>query len=105
MTTAKKLPDLLNQVAVLKLTSGEEMIVKIEEVSEESITVSNPVSVAPGPQGMGLVPSMFTADPDSLVVINTRAITMYSTPELNVKDKYISATTGIQLPNKSIIMG
>ena len=105
MTTAKKLTDLINQVAVLKLTSGEEMIVKIEEVNDDTITVSNPVSVAPGPQGMGLVPSMFTADPDSLVVINTRAITMYSTPELNVKDKYITATTGIQLPNKSIIMG
>jgi hypothetical protein len=105
MKTSKKLPELLNQVAVLKLTSGEEMIVKIEEVSDDSITVSSPVSVAPGPQGMGLVPSMFTADPDSLVVINRNTITMFSTPELNVKDKYITATTGIQLPNKSIIMG
>jgi hypothetical protein len=31
----------------------------------EFMVIENPVSVAPGPQGLGLVPSMFTADPDA----------------------------------------
>ena len=75
------------------------------EVTGNYINVSDPVSVAPGPQGMGLIPSMFTANPDQSVTINTNSIAMYAETEDSVKMKYIEATTGIKVPDKKIIMG
>ena len=63
------------------------------------------MSVAPGPQGMGLVPSLFTADPDEKLRLNTASISLYALTDDPVKMKYIEATTGIKVPDKKIILG
>ena len=96
----------VGKIYTFKLNSGEELIAKIQnELSGDLINVVNPISIAPGPQGMGLVPSMFTADPDQSVTINTNSVAMYSETEQAVQSKYIQATTGITVPDKKIIMG
>lgn len=96
----------IGKIYTFKFNSGEELIAKTQsEVIGNSIKVSNPVSIAPGPQGMGLVPSMFTANPDQSVTINTNSIAMYSETDESVQAKYIQATTGIQVPDKKIVMG
>lgn len=96
----------LGKVYTFKLNSGEEMIAKYScEVVGNYIAVTDPVSVAPGPQGMGLVPSLFTADPRQSVTINTNSISMYVETEDAVKMKYIEATTGIKVPEKKIVLG
>jgi hypothetical protein len=95
----------LGQVYTLKLNSGEELIARIVEQNEKFITVDNPVSVAPGPQGMGLVPSLFTADPREKVTININSVAVLASTEDAVKTKYIEATTGIRVPEKKIVMG
>lgn len=94
-----------NRVYTLKLNSGEELIAKVVSETNTTLTIENPVSVAPGPQGMGLVPSMFTADPSQLVTINTNCVAMYAETDDSVRMKYIEATTGIKVPDKKIIMG
>lgn len=96
----------IGKIYTLKFNSGEEMVAKVQsENTDNTITVSNPVSIAPSAQGMGLVPSMFTADPDQIITINTNSVAMYGITEDNVQTKYIQATTGIQLPEKKIITG
>lgn len=96
----------VGKVYTFKLNSGEEVIAKYAcEVVGHYIAVSDPVSVAPGPQGMGLVPSIFTGEPNQNVTINTNSIAMYVETEDSVKMKYIEATTGIKVPDKKIIMG
>ena len=96
----------VGKVYTFKLNSGEEVVAKMTaECVGSYIAVSEPVSIAPGPQGMGLVPSMFTADPAQSVTINTNSIAMYSETEDSVRMKYIEATTGIKVPDKKIIMG
>ncbi len=96
----------VGKVYTFKLNSGEEVIAKYAcEVVGDYIAVSDPVSVAPGPQGMGLVPSLFTGEPSQTVTINTNSIAMYVETEDSVKMKYIEATTGIKVPDKKIIMG
>ena len=96
----------VGKVYTFKLNSGEEVIAKYSsEITGDYISVSDPVSVAPGPQGMGLVPSIFTADPKQSVTINTNSIAMYSETEDNVKMKYLEATTGISVPSKKLILG
>lgn len=93
------------KVYTFKLNSGEELITKVTEVAGDWIEIENPVSVAPGPQGMGLVPSMFTADPGAEIRLNTASVSIYALTEDAVKMKYIEATTGIKIPDKKIIMG
>lgn len=96
----------VGKVYTFKLNSGEEVVAKYSsEVVGDYINVTEPVSIAPGPQGMGLVPSLFTADPAQSVTINTNSIAMYAETEDSVKMKYIEATTGIKVPDKKIIMG
>lgn len=96
----------VGQVMTLKLNSGEELIAKVINVGDwPFIRVTEPVSIAPSPQGMGLVPSMFTSGPKESVVININSVSLYSPTEESVKFKYIEATTGIKLPEKKLILG
>ena len=63
-----------NSVYTFKLNSGEELIAKVIKAESDFITIFDPVSVAPGPQGLGLVPSLFTADPEGEIKLNTNSI-------------------------------
>lgn len=97
----------VGKVYTIKLNSGEELVAKVKcECVGNYIAVEEPVSIAPGPNGgMGLVPSMFTAEPGQSVTINTNSIAMYAETEDSVKMKYIEAVTGIKVPDKKIILG
>jgi hypothetical protein len=96
----------VGQVYTFKMNSGEELIAKVVEDSGNGlIIVSEPVSIAPGQKGMQMIPSMFTANPGSDVTLNTHSVAFYADTEDSIKDKYIEATTGIQLPDKKIILG
>ena len=93
------------QVYTFKLNSGEELIAKVAEEAEGWLVIEHPVSVAPGPQGVGLVPSLFTADPEERLQLNTASVSLYTLTDDPVKMKYIEATTGIKIPEKKIILG
>lgn len=95
----------VGKVYTLKLNSGEELIAKFVGEQAGHIMVTDPVSVAPGPKGMGLVPSLFTGNPDQNVSINTNCVAMYVETDDSVRGKYTEATTGIKVPDKKIIMG
>lgn len=95
----------LDEVYTFKLNSGEELIAKVKQAGGDWIEIEHPVSVAPGPQGMGLVPSLFTANLESEIKLNTASIAIYALTDDAVKAKYIEATTGIKLPEKKLILG
>jgi hypothetical protein len=94
-----------NQVYTFKMNSGEEMVAKVTQSGGDWITVEEPVSIAPGPQGLGLVPSMFTADPREEIKLNTNSVSLVSKTDDSVKMKYLEATTGIKVPEKKLILG
>lgn len=94
-----------NEVYTFKLNSGEELIAKVLQAGGEFIQIEEPVSIAPGPQGMGLIPSMFTAEPKGEFRLNTSSISLYAQTDDSVKMKYIEATTGIKVPDKKLILG
>jgi hypothetical protein len=95
----------IGKVYTFKMNSGEEMIAKVVDTGEGYAMLQDPVSVAPGPQGMGLVPSMFTADPDTNPRLNMNCVAISSLTDENVRMKYIEATTGIKVPEKKILVG
>lgn len=94
-----------NEVYTFKLNSGEEVIAKVKSINDDHILLTEPLSVAPGPQGMGLVPSIFTSEPGSDVRLNTNSVSLSSQTEDNIKLKYLEATTGISVPSKKLILG
>lgn len=101
-----KLSDIKNNaVYTFKLNSGEELIAKVTQVEQDAFVIEEPVSIAPGPKGMGLVPSMFTANPKSSVRLNTNSVALIAETEEQVRDKYREATTGISVPDKKLILG
>jgi hypothetical protein len=95
----------IGKVYTFKLNSGEEMIAKVVSKDNNYVDIENPVSVAPGPQGMGLVPSMFTADPQENPRLNMNCVAICALTDDNVRMKYIEATTGIRIPEKKILVG
>ena len=95
----------IGKVYTFKLNSGEEMIAKVMDAGEGYAMLQDPVSVAPGPQGMGLVPSMFTADPEKNSRLNMNCVAISSLTDESVRMKYIEATTGIKVPEKRILVG
>ena len=94
-----------NEVYTFKMNSGEEMVAKVKQAGGDWLILEEPVSIAPGPQGMGLVPSLFTADPKEEIQLNTNSVSLVSKTDDSVKLKYLEATTGIKVPDKKLILG
>lgn len=95
----------INQVYTLKLSSGEEMVAKVLNTNETFIEISEPVSIAPNQQGLGMVPSLFTSDMKGKFRLNINSISVIAETNEAIKVKYIEATTGIKVPEKSIVLG
>ena len=95
----------VGETYTFKLTSGEEVVGKVTAIDDNIVSLNDPVSVAPGPQGMGLMQSMFTADPKDPARLNINNVTIFALTDASVKAKYIEATTGLVVPDKKIIMG
>ena len=94
------------KVYTFKLNSGEEMIAKCTSAMiDDTISISDPVSIAPGQQGMQMIPSVFTADPKGVFRLNTSSIALYAETDDSIRMKYIEATTGIKIPDKKIVLG
>lgn len=92
-------------VYTFKMNSGEEMVAKVLQSGGDWVILEEPVSIAPGPQGMGLIPSLFTADPKAEIRLNTNSVSLISETDDSVKMKYLEATTGIKVPDKKLILG
>ena len=95
----------VGEVYTFKLTSGEEVVAKVTALEEQNILLHDPVSVAPGPQGLGLMQSLFTADPKDPARLNINNVTIFALTDSSVKAKYIEATTGLVVPDKKLILG
>ena len=96
----------VDEIYTFKLNSGEELVAKVIAIGDTMLTVAEPVSIGPSPQGgLGLVPSMFTYNNRENVRLNTNSIALTAETDENVKSKYIEATTGLQVPAKKMILG
>jgi hypothetical protein len=95
----------INEVYSFKLNSGEELVAKVMKITDNTVEISEPVSIAPSQKGIGMVPSLFTTDMNGIFRLNINSVAIVATTNEQVKVKYIEATTGIQVPEKQIILG
>jgi hypothetical protein len=94
-----------NKTYTFKLVSGEEFIAKVIEVKNDFLIINQPISTVITPQGLQMVPSLFSANLDEDIQLNSNSYSMVAEPREDVADSYRQATTGISVPpRKQIIM-
>ena len=89
----------------MRMGYGEEIVAKITAYDSSTYTLSKPVAVVPGQQGIQLMNSLFTADPESDVTVNISSVAMIAPVREDVGDSYLEATTGIKPVRSKILMG
>lgn len=90
----------------MKLASGEEIVAKvIQDNSNGYLTVSKPVMVAATPQGLQLMPAIFTSNPDRSVQLNKASVVFYGETHIDIANSYVESTTGIKPVGNKILMG
>ena len=96
-----------NEIYTFKLTNGDEIVAKIVDIDIDRgyYYITRPLTVIPGQQGLQLVMSLFTADPDKAIRLNNTTCAMISCCRAEVRDSYVEATTGIKPVTNKILMG
>jgi|SaaInlStandDraft_4_1057021.scaffolds.fasta_scaffold16683_3 hypothetical protein len=90
-----------------KLNSGEELIAKVVAVNDDdTVELTQPLSIGMGQTGAVLMPSMISGDPTQRVTLNLTVCSLTTTPTEQVIESYNQGTSDISLPaEKKIIMG
>jgi hypothetical protein len=84
-------------VITVKLTSGEEIIARFEEETAAGIKVSKPMVLSMSQQGVGMMPYLFTVNPNTNITFNYSSIAVSATTDEDFGKQYMQATTGIKL--------
>ena len=79
----------------IKLSSGEEVVARLEAESGDKITVYKPLMLVVQQQGMGLAPYMFTVRHDNKFTLNMQNIICVAKTEKEMASQYIEKTTGL----------
>ena len=85
------------EVITLKLTSGEEIVAKLVEDSAAYYKLKNPQVIGMGPKGPGLMPYLFTVNPDKEIKLLKTTVTVAEATDKAFADQFIQSTTGIAL--------
>ena len=87
----------VGEVITLKLTSGEEIVAKLAEETAAYYKLSKPMVIGHGPKGPGLMPYLFTVDPNKEVRIAKSVVAVAEATDKSFADQFIQQTTGIAL--------
>ena len=61
----------INEIYTLKLNSSEELVAKVVDQFDGYIEITNPIAAVLTPQGLQLMPCMFSSNMDKNVQLNT----------------------------------
>jgi hypothetical protein len=85
------------EVVTLKLTSGEEIVAKLVEDGPLHYKLKNPQVIGMGPKGPGLMPYLFTVNPNTEVKLQKSTVTVAEATDEQFAKQFIESTTGIAL--------
>jgi hypothetical protein len=80
-----------------KMSSGEEIVARLEEENDKSFTLKKPMVLIAQQQGLGLAPFMFSVSPDAKFVLQSNAVSCVAKTEAEIAKQYTSQTSGITL--------
>ena len=85
------------EVITLKLTSGEEIVARLEEEADAYYKLSHPQVIGMGPQGPGLMPYLFTVAPDRSIKMLKTTVTVAEPTDAAFAKQFMESTSGIKL--------
>jgi hypothetical protein len=85
------------EVITLKLTSGEELVAKLVQETDSYYKLSRPMVIGMGKQGPGLMPYLFTVNPEKDVKLLKQTVTVAEATDQEFAKQFIESTSGIQL--------
>lgn len=83
------------EVVTIKLTSGEEIVAKLIEETNDYLKLSKPMVIGMGQRGPGLMPYLFTVNPNKEVKLNKGTVTILEATDKDFANQFIQSTTGI----------
>ena len=88
-----------------KLVTGEEIIGKVIDITNEELRIEKPCTLGMAQNGgLGLSPASYMADMEKPVTYSKAHIVAWFIPHADLEAGYRSATGGIQVPPKGVIM-
>jgi hypothetical protein len=84
-------------VVTLKLTSGEEIVARLDKETDTHYRLTKPMVIAMGPNGPGLLPYLFTVSPDKTIGLSKNTVTVAVTSDKQFASQYMQSTTNIQM--------
>tara|TARA_B110000503_G_scaffold128158_1_gene198761 strand:+ start:968 stop:1258 length:291 start_codon:yes stop_codon:yes gene_type:complete len=80
-----------------KLSSGEEIIARLEDEGDKTFTVRKPMVLIANDKGLGLAPFMFSVSPDGKFVLQATSVSCVARTEAEIGKQYTSQTSGIAM--------
>lgn len=84
-----------HDIITIKLFSGEELVGKFEEETNEVIKIKMPLTLVASQQGIGLQQYLFTTDPRKALPIQKSALVTVTKTVKNYADAYEQQTSSI----------
>jgi hypothetical protein len=80
-----------------KLSSGEEIVARLEAEDSKSYTLRKPMVLIANQQGLGLAPFMFSVSPEGKFVLQSQSVSCVAKTEEEISKQYTAQTSGIQI--------
>ena len=93
-----------NDIIVLRIIGGDEVIAKFVSDNEDVITVKKPLALGMTQNGLGMQQYVIMGNMESPFHINKNAIITVQVANQGAQDNYIQGTTGIKPAGKSAII-
>jgi uncharacterized alpha/beta hydrolase family protein len=87
----------VGEVITLKLTSGEELVAKLVEETATHYKLTKIQVIGMGPKGPGLMPYLFTVNPDKDVKLLKTTVTVAEATDEAFAKQFLQSTTSIAL--------
>ena len=95
----------IENIYTFKLLTGEEIVARVQEINPDHMIIEHPILTVLSPQGLQMMPGLFSANMDKIVRLNNASWAMIAETRDDVRDSWIQATTGIAPVRKQIITG
>lgn len=93
------------EVYCFKLVNGDEIVARISDSDNDYFTISDPATVVPSPQGIGLMQSLFTMKEGQKIRLHKFHVMMFAEVDSRMRSHYIKTVTGIETtPDAKIII-
>lgn len=85
------------EVVTIKLTSGEELVARLVEEHTDYIKLTKTMVLTAGPNGLAMVPYLFTVEQDKEIKMSKNTITVIASTMKPAADQYLSSTSNIKI--------